>query len=586
MKINLTLQLLKTKNNENKSFYLQYLINKIIPNQITPVARMAFLVLSIIGASDNSVAVTQKGLSSLKLSDKAVQSAFAPKRLMLFIGINEFLDSKFPTLKFPSKDVSDFSSFLKEHNSAKEDEFIYRIGASATLNNVTSALDHLEAANTSEEDTVIIYFSTHGTLDYNAQKQLSRYAVLYDTNFENVSNSGLSIDFISQRLSRLKSKRKALILALCHSGSGKSTLPRQIVKEARTLKAGFFPKPFYQASAAMMVLSASGWNEPAREDEKLMNDIYTHYLIKGLNRNDSNQDGGISLFEAHEYARSKTYDYTRGQQTPSALVNLQGMDPIILNGTIKKDSHPLIFADNEQYRDLEVYVNGKAKGSLWQPKLASNGRIKLTLIDPKFPGTPLMDHQVYLSNNTSYSVSSLIARPPSYALELSLYRLPIGAKILGLTVQSQPLFGFGFRANEVFGSANAILIKAHTNSSQTDVTIDYQKTAMRQQILSLRGDLTRNYFPIKNLSLNLGIGLETLQIKRVYANPSLEHEQQSIRSTYPILFSELQWLQIINNLYAGMELSIYPMRNISIRIEDQSHSLEPLSARMMFGFML
>ncbi len=62
-----------------------------------------------------------------------------------------------------------------------------------------------------------------------------------------------------------------------------------------------------------MVFAACDWGETAREDEGLKNDIYTHFLIEGLNGSaDRNIDGAVTATEAHDYARRRTYALHRG----------------------------------------------------------------------------------------------------------------------------------------------------------------------------------------------------------------------------------------------------------------------------------
>src|SRR5690606_16990373 len=147
-----------------------------------------------------------------------------PRRLTLFVGIESFADQKFRPLKYPKKDVSDFRDFISNHNAHENDVAVTLLGDEATSDRLLSALDELEKKNTSADDIVVVYLSTHGTLDYEHARSLKRYAVMYDTSFDDVAATGVSMDYLENRLSRLKSTRKALVLALCHSGSGKSQL--------------------------------------------------------------------------------------------------------------------------------------------------------------------------------------------------------------------------------------------------------------------------------------------------------------------------------------------------------------------------
>ncbi len=533
-----------------------------------------------------SAPAVDSNVMSIKLPKEKVEEAFRPRRLALIVGVNNFDDRDFQDLKYPNKDVEDVYRFLKENNFSKKDRYIKLTEGDATLAGVLKALDLLESLNSSEEDVILIYFSTHGTLDYDNPKKLERFAALKDTQFKKVSDTGLAIDYLINRISRMKSRKKALILALCHSGTGKSQLPPEIQKEALSLKSGFFPKPLYQASSAMMVLSASAWSEAAREDEVLKNDIYTHFLIKGLTSYDSNQDGAVSLFEAHEFARSKTYDYTRGRQTPTALINMRGIDPIILKGQINQKARPLIFADNSHFRDLEVYVDGNLKGSLWQPKLAKGGHIKLTLVDPKYREQPLLDHQFFLEANHSYSVSSLLERPPGYGFETGVYLLPAPTHLDSSQRQDFLAPGLALRAIDVLGSPFYLTFKYHFRSYDGQETIDEQKTIYRYQIEAYRGELGYSFYPRRHMQISLGVGFETMSLERQVSNSSFERPHQKLNMNYPTLTSGWVINKVFRDVYSGIELDIFPVNSVSIKIDDRQEKLSSISGRILMGLKI
>lgn len=372
-----------------------------------------FMLLCLLIGSYGSFAATK----DIALSADMLAKAKAPRRIAVLLGVGEFKDKKYPSLLFPEKDANDFAEFLKNHNQGDFDKTFTLTGRRMTFAGINQIFEQLEQENTSERDTVIVYLSTHGTLAYNEQK-MTRYAALYDSAYDSPQKTALPIYWLENRLVRLRSQKKALVLALCHAGSGKSALPKPLSRELATMKGVFFGKPLHEVSEAMMVLSASSWGQPAREDPALRNDIYTHFLLRGLQANDSNNDGAVSLYEAHEYARAMTYDYTRGQQTPSALVNLQGMDPIILSGEVKSRGRPMIVADSEAFRTLRLEVDGIAKGSLWQPIAAPEGRVRVALANPERPERKILDDYMYFQQEKTYTVSDMLNHRPQNKISL------------------------------------------------------------------------------------------------------------------------------------------------------------------------
>ena len=509
-------------------------------SSILKVAGIAgFAWISFIGSAES--------LHTLPLSTPGIEESFEPRRLFLLVGVESFADSAFADLEFPGKDIQDLERFFLKHNRKRFDIVKSLSNEQATTANVQKALDQLESANQSENDTVVIYLSTHGTLGHDYTKSLRRYAAMHDTRMSALVQTGLPIGYLQERLARFRSKRKALVLALCHSGSGKSTLPSEIRKELSTLKNGISAIPFLEASSAMMVLSASGWGQPAREDRRLQNDIYTHYLIEGLSDHDSNQDGAVSLFEAHEYARTKTYDFTLGKQTPSALVNMEGMDPIILNGNVQNRAKPLIFADSEGFRHLQLSINGQAKGSLWQSKEAQNGRVRIRLTDPKYQEAPLLDRYVYLRSNQSYSVSGLLRRRPSYQLEVQVRESPLRADAVGAGSRFVP--GVQFGATEILGSRWSGGVSYSRVRSERGVTVDYEVSQAFVQADILRLTAGFGWMPLTWMKIDGFGGLEWLAVDRSIENAALTNPHQSATVAYPILGMAGTWQNFWGSSY-------------------------------------
>ncbi len=526
------------------------------------------------------------GVSTIVIPKDKVQEAFGAKRLALFVGIENFDDEKFRPLKFPAKDVNDFREFLRNHNQMKGDEYIALLNEAATIQSTIDALNELEAKNTSEDDIILVYFSTHGTLDYQNGKTLSAFTVLRDTRFDQVSETALSVDYLQKRLSRLRSKRKALILALCHSGTGKSQLPEKIQTELSSMKADFFQQPLHEASSAMMVLSASTWGQPAREDNKLRNDIYTHFLLEGLSKNDSNEDGAISLFEAHEYARSQTYDFTRGLQTPTALINLEGMDPIILNGKVSKKPEPMIFADNEQFRNLQLFVDGNLKGTLWEPKLASNGHVHVTLVDPRNSETPIVDHSIFLRSGRAYSVSSLLQRPPAYGIELGVSQLPAPRSFDSLRGKDMAAPGVTIRASDVLGTPFAASFAYHATAISKKKQVDFEENSVKIQMSTIHGDIAFGYFPTQKIGLSLGLGIERLTVDRSLSNGAFENMKQKAFVTYPTVSFQTRFFDLFGPIYSGIGASVIPTaKKQGLKIEGETNPLQPATGSAFAGIL-
>ena len=312
---------------------------------------------------------TAKGAASPQLSAtqvKAVKSVFSkPKRIAVVVGINHFDDDKWTTLRYAVKDAHDLAAVLNDTRYGHFDQVIALTDPEETTRGgILATLRKLYRQNTSPDDTILFYISTHGTLARTVDGSLHQYLVARDTRFDRIPETAIDVAELKKDLSGLKSQKKVLVLASCHSGKGKSQLSGEMLKELRGLKAPFFVKPLEDVSEATIVLAASAWGEAAREDASLQNDVYTHFLIEGIKKSDSNGDGAVTVTEAHDYAKQQTYYITKGEQRPSIESVITGEDPIILAGQVERSGKPVLYDYSQNYRDMVVLVDGVKKGTL------------------------------------------------------------------------------------------------------------------------------------------------------------------------------------------------------------------------------
>lgn len=500
-------------------------------------------------------------------SREQVDQVFAAKRIFLLVGINRF--EGFRPLTYPVKDTQDLAEFLTTHNQSDRDIVITLHNEEATTQKILAALDGIESQNTKGTDTVIVYFSTHGTLAMSGH-EMKRFIVTRDTQEQDIPRTGLSIQYLIDRLSHLTSQRKALILALCHSGAGKSQIPQVMLDDINQMKSPMIPKPLHEKSQATMILSASTWGQPAREDPQLENDIYTHFLLQGLNQNDINQDGAISLFEAHEYARNLTYNYTKGQQTPTALVNMQGADPLILKGAVRHQVKPMIFAENDYLRQLKLFVNGQLKGSLWQPLVATSGNVHVKLIDPQYPDTPVTNGTVHLKPNQSYSIKDIMDQKKQYSLGLSLQKLPIPGALVA--VPEQQTVGMGPQLTLIWEDR----IFQLDLYWQELVVAEVIASKWRFAVASLAVGNVQHFEQDWWWSYNLGI--EALSIWK----QSPESSTESIRFLYPKLALQLQRQHLFDAFYLRASLSFLPLP-VVFQTDDRRIQLKPMAMSIGMG---
>ncbi|MFL5349603.1 MAG: caspase domain-containing protein [Hyalangium sp.] len=328
--------------------------------------RLVLILLGALVACASPSAHEKGGLVPLKLDEAALSNAYAPRRLALLVGISEFQDPQWRNLRYSEKDAQDLATALGDPARGHFDQVrLLTRPDQTTRTAILAALKELQQEATRPDDVVVVYFSAHGTLSRDGQGELKRYLVTQDASYRAISQTALSMDVLKAEFDKLPSRRRLLVLATCHSGSGKSLLPKELEEELAGIKSGFYARPLEESSRASMVFAACDWGETAREDEGLQNDIYTYFLIEGLNGSaDRNADGAVTATEAHDYARRRTFAFTQGRQRPSAEILEVGADPVVLSGSIDRLGRPELFSYNPRLDGFTLKVDGEARTEL------------------------------------------------------------------------------------------------------------------------------------------------------------------------------------------------------------------------------
>ncbi|NRA66689.1 MAG: caspase family protein [Pseudobacteriovorax sp.] len=354
---------------------------------------------------------------------QALSQSAQEKTLVLSIGINQYSNPYWRPLNYAQKDASDFVAALKD----RVDQSWLLTGeqshsGSVGKGEILRALGELSTANSSERDVVIVFVSSHGTVGRvvgdSGAKSIEKFLVTSDTEPKYLEETGISHKSIFGIFNSLKSRRKVIIFDSCYSGTGKSKLTESMLQQLASQKSDFLKEPEDDFAEGTMVLSASAWGEEAVENSQLANGVYTHFLIKGFDQ-DFNQDGAVSITEAHQFATQSVIKFTGNTQHPTAKIEVVGQDPIIVNGEKKSESSPILYAYDWIMRSFTVEVNGKSlgnmsKGGLIMPK----GKHRLVVKDES--GTNILDRFVDFQAGREYPLSAFLYYKPRYFISLGL----------------------------------------------------------------------------------------------------------------------------------------------------------------------
>lgn len=367
--------------------------------------------LVLIGCASSGSSTEKGGLVPFGPAGMTKDAA-EPTRRALIIGIDEFEDERFPKLDYPTKDAQGLAAAIQGFS----DVTVLTGRESTRRSRVLAALSALVDRARNRDDTVLVYFSTHGSLDRRPGEDLERYIITADSRLDLVASTAIAVSDVMAVLNRTQGRRVVLILATCHSGTGKSQLPDQLASALRGLKSPPVA-PIHVVSEASFVLSAAAFGEAAREDERLGHDVYTHFLLEALRDGDRDQDGAVTVTEAHDFARERTYHFTGGRQRPSAESIILGVDPIVLAGKRARVARPTIYSYAASAEGLELSIDGSPKGTLPGGVAVEPGERVLELRrvsdgDLVYRGT------IALAPGERTDLSALLPKPPEYVLSL------------------------------------------------------------------------------------------------------------------------------------------------------------------------
>jgi len=430
----------------------------------------------------------------VELSSDDLDEAYGARRLALVVGINHFQDPKWRDLEFAEKDARDMARRLQDQDIGYFDKVTVLTGPSQTTRQkILSSFQELENMNMGPDDIVLIYFSTHGTLARDENHKLHQYLVTSDTDFENVPQTAIDVEKMVASFNDLKSKRKVLMLATCHSGMGKSELPPDIREELSHTKSDFLVKPVEFASEASVIIGASSWGETAREDAELKNDIYTHFFLKGLIEGDRNEDGAVSISEAHDYAQRHTYYYTRGEQRPFARSDILGADPIILSGRVLRQGKPVVYSYGERLAGSVLEVDGSKKGELPDGFAAEPGWKRIEAYAPG-SGQDIYTGLIYLRKGERLDMDRVItARAEPSTGVTGAYRMLGDPDLQEDVLPPTYFYGMAYR-KAAFPFANtSTRLEGSYGSGNWEADVDTGKADVTADVLQLSAALLYPY---------------------------------------------------------------------------------------------
>lgn len=346
---------------------------------------------------------------------------YAPRRVAVLVGVQEYTDPALAGLKFPAKDARDLGDVLRSPDVGAFDRVFVIEGHESTTREGLFRSIAVATADLQRDDTFVLYLAGHGTLEIDPIEGSELYLLPSDGKLDSARQTGISVAEIESLVHDLPARRRVLILDTCHNGragsrSAVATPTRQLIDGFRGEPPA--PRTIRDVSESEARLYAAQFWQPAMEDSTLENGVYTHFLIDALTKargqSDLDEDGLVDVAEAHEYARDKTMTWTGGIQIPRAEYRIVGREEIFLAGADSLRStaeRALLAAGSALLTKAKLLVNGTARGEL--PGLYAvepgNQLVEVEAAD----GRTLLRERVWFRAGDTTSLDTLFAKKQS-----------------------------------------------------------------------------------------------------------------------------------------------------------------------------
>ncbi|MGH3888632.1 MAG: caspase, EACC1-associated type [Pseudonocardiaceae bacterium] len=225
-------------------------------------------------------------------------------RVALLVGCAEYEHSRFQQLPMASQAVEALARVLN-------DPTIGDFTVNTLLGNQSGAVKvKIEEffADRKPDDLLLLYFSCHGVLDPGRQLHF----VAHETNKQLLDSTGISAQWVKERMDHSRSQRIVLLLDCCYSGA----FTRSLVHSGAGAK-----EILEQLSGrGRMVITASGKTEFAYESK------FTDAVAQGLKTGaaDLDGDGQVSVCELYQYVYEQVRQNTQGQTPTMSADGMRG----------------------------------------------------------------------------------------------------------------------------------------------------------------------------------------------------------------------------------------------------------------------
>ncbi len=276
---------------------------------------------NIFAPLDSILEFVTSGKVSNNENEKATRIYRDPvrKRWAILVGVNDYIDPAFMSLKFCVNDVVDLQKILEKsgYTVISLHDKVSDKWKLPTYNNVDATLTHI-IQSVEEDDLIWVHFACHGTL-----VRKKALLVLQDSRAPTLGKTTLAVSDIEKRLKKSKARRSILTLDACHTG----------VDIGRSLSDPAFINNVYELAEGFALIAASTSQQVAHEWGKKKHGVFTYYLLDGLSGNaDRLQKGFVTVddIKNHTLDGLRRWNLEHGGLVQEPTAKTEGLGDIIL----------------------------------------------------------------------------------------------------------------------------------------------------------------------------------------------------------------------------------------------------------------
>ncbi len=251
------------------------------------------------------------------------------------IGVSDYQRPEVNDLNYAAKDARAVARYYRTEMGLPQEQVLTLTDQQATLQNVKRLLGtRMSSLAHDPDDTVILYFAGHGLSEADEASRdsdhFSKYLLPYDGVVDDLFATAFPMEDIWKIVQRIRAKRVVFIIDACFSGAagGRTVYDPDRIPRARL--SDEFLRRIAGEGEGRVILTASGANEVAREEESFGHGTFTYFFLRGLRGEaDGNGDGDISVDEIYAYTSQQVRRKSGNSQNPEKKAPRQAGEILI-----------------------------------------------------------------------------------------------------------------------------------------------------------------------------------------------------------------------------------------------------------------